>query len=197
MVKPAQPDLFGDPAAPAPAGPPGLGYWPDVLSAQMERSVVAQIEPLPLSPFEFQGYFGNRRTVYFGYGYDYQRGEVREAAPLPDWLLALRGTVAAATGDPADAFVQALVTEYAPGAGIGWHRDRPQFGVVAGVSLLAPASLRFRSKRGEGWERIAAAIAPRSVYRLSGEARHGWQHSIAPMKALRYSVTFRTLANGG
>jgi alkylated DNA repair dioxygenase AlkB len=84
--------------------------------------------------------------------------------------------------------------EYAPGAGIGWHRDRPVFGDVVGISLLAPARLRFRRKRGAKWERAALWAEPCSAYLLRGPARREWEHSIAPMDRLRYSITFRTMA---
>ena len=87
----------------------------------------------------------------------------------------------------------ALLIEYAPGAGIGWHRDRPEFGDVIGISLLAPARLRFRRKVGTKWERTALTAEPRSAYLLRGPARTEWEHSIPPMETLRYSITLRTL----
>lgn len=92
------------------------------------------------------------------------------------------------------AFVQVLVNEYAPGAGIGWHHDRPVYGEIVGVSLLAPCVMRLRRKAGAQWRRAGAALEQGSVYRLSGEARQDWEHSISPMTVLRYSITFRTLA---
>jgi alkylated DNA repair dioxygenase AlkB len=86
-----------------------------------------------------------------------------------------------------------LVTEYAPGAGIGWHRDKGLFDEVVGVSLLAPCAMRFRRREGVGWRRAAAPLPRRSAYLLTGAARNDWEHSIRPMDALRYSVTFRSL----
>lgn len=97
-------------------------------------------------------------------------------------------------GLPAEDFVQALVNEYQPGAGIGWHRDRPVYGRILGVSLLSPCIMRLRQKRGAGWARAGAPLAPGSAYLLSGEVRRDWEHSITPMTALRYSITFRTQA---
>jgi len=92
-----------------------------------------------------------------------------------------------------DELVEVLVTHYPPGAGIGWHRDAPMFGVVVGVSLAR--ACRFRFQRGNGAERVtaAAALDPRSAYVLDGPARWQWQHSIPPAKTERYSVTYRTL----
>jgi alkylated DNA repair dioxygenase AlkB len=104
--------------------------------------------------------------------------------------------------DPED-LGEALVTEYAPGAGIGWHRDAPPFGIVVGVSLLSECTMQFRpwpvNKAGEGASRakrskpLAQVLAPRSVYVLDGAARSQWQHHIPAAKELRYSITFRTL----
>jgi alkylated DNA repair dioxygenase AlkB len=75
---------------------------------------------------------------------------------------------------------------------MGWHVDRPMFGDVVGVSLLAPARLRFRRRRGIGWDRFTLRPEPRSAYILGGEARHDWEHSVAPVETMRYSITFRT-----
>jgi alkylated DNA repair dioxygenase AlkB len=106
----------------------------------------------------------------------------------------LRAKVAAFTGHAPEAFEQALISLYEPGAAIGWHRDRPEFKDVAGVSLLTPCRFRLRRAVGERWERKAFEAAPRSAYLLSGPSRTEWEHSIPPLEARRYSVTFRTRA---
>src|SRR5690606_24325806 len=113
---------------------------------------------------------------------------------IPDFLHPLRVRAAAFAGLAPLALEHVLLTEYAPGAGIGWHRDKPVFGEVVGVSLLAPCAFRLRRRRESGWERAAFEAEPRSAYLLSGPARRDWEHSIAPMQRLRYSATFRTLA---
>jgi alkylated DNA repair dioxygenase AlkB len=187
-----QGDLFG--GAPSPAGPPGFRAWSEVIAPDAEAILAARLADLPFAPYDFHGHLGKRRVVSFGGRYDAGAGAAAAAPPLPDFLVALRRRVAVLAGAPPDDFVQALINEYAPGAGIGWHRDRPEFGLVAGVSLLAPCVLRFRRSVGEGRERASVPLAPRSAYLLAGAARHRWQHSIAPMAALRYSITFRTLA---
>jgi alkylated DNA repair dioxygenase AlkB len=120
--------------------------------------------------------------------------DVDTAEPWPDFLTALLDRLARRLNLDEGAFVQALVNEYAPGAGIGWHRDRPVYGEILGVSFLAPCVMRLRRKAASQWRRAGAALGPGSVYRLFGEARSDWEHSISPMTALRYSVTFRTLA---
>ena len=182
-----QPDLFST----APALPAGLRYAPDLISAAHEQQLLATFGALPFKPFEFHGYLGKRRVVAFGWRYDYSARSVGEAAPIPDFLLPLRARVAAFSGIPEAELRQAMIIEYEPGAGIGWHRDKPQFGEVIGVSLGSPCNLRFRRKAADGWERLSLTPAPRSAYLLDGPARWEWEHSIPGVKTLRYSVTFR------
>ena len=179
-------------AAPADL-PEGLAYRPDIVTAAEEEALAERLAALPLRAFEFHGFEGNRRTVSFGWRYAFDGSGLAPAEPLPDWLLGLRERAAALAALPAEAFEHALILEYPPGAGIGWHRDRPVFGDVVGVSLLAPARLRFRRRQGAGWQRRALVAEPRSAYLLRGPAREEWEHSIPAMEALRYSVTFRTL----
>ena len=176
-----------------PAGPQGLVYRPGFVGAEEEEALAAVIAALPFSPFEFHGFLGKRRTVSFGWRYRFDGSGLEEAEPIPAMLEPLRARAAALAGLPAGAIAHALVTEYAPGAGIGWHRDRPVFGDVIGISLLAPARLRFRRKAGGRWERYALIAEPRSAYLLTGSARADWEHSIPALDALRYSITFRTL----
>ncbi len=182
-------DLF----APPPALPEGLRHADGVLSPDVADAVVARLGDLPFQAFDFHGFKGLRRIVSFGARYDFSAARLREAEPLPDFLAPVRDAAAAFAGvDPA-AFAHVLITEYAPGAGIGWHRDRPEFDKIVGVSFGAPAVLRFRRREGERWRRASLKLDPRSAYLLDGAARTDWQHSIAPGEALRYSATFRTL----
>jgi DNA oxidative demethylase len=178
----------------APATPEGLVYAPDFIDRDEESALAGRIAGLPFKPFEFHGFTGNRRTVSFGLHYAFDGSGLRDAEPIPGWLHPLRARAAALAGREAEAFVHALVIEYAPGAGIGWHRDRPVFGDVVGISLLAPAPLRFRRRAGSKWERFTLTAEPRSAYLLRGAARHEWEHSIPQLETLRYSVTLRTLA---
>lgn len=179
---------------PPPAAPAGLVYEPGFIGAEEESALAARIAALPFKPFEFHGFTGNRRTDSFGMHYAFDGSGLSEAGPIPDWLQPLRARAAALAGREPGAFVHALVIEYAAGAGIGWHRDRPVFGDVVGISLLAPAPLRFRRKAGARWERFTLTAEPRSVYLLRGPARQEWEHSIPQLETLRYSVTLRTLA---
>ena len=184
-------DLFGAPAL------PGLLYGDDFVSPDEESILITGIDSAPLAPFRFQGWLGKRLTASFGWSYDFEDASFRETAPVPDWLLPLRESAAAFAGLAPDDLVQVLLTRYDPGAGIGWHRDRPVFEHVIGISLGNPATLRLRRRRPGGFDRFSAPLAPRSIYRLASEARHQWEHSIAPMEVPRWSITFRSLSARG
>lgn len=178
----------------APSLPPGMLYAADWLSAEEERRLIADIAPLPFREFEFHGYLGKRRVVSFGWRYHFGSRRMSEATPMPDFLLPLRERAAAFASLAPAALEHALVTEYAPGAAIGWHRDRPEFGDVVGISLGADCRFRLRRRRGDGWERLTLPMPPRAAYLLRGAVRTEWEHSIPPVEALRYSITFRSLA---
>lgn len=178
---------------PAPAGPPGFAYRPEIISADEEEALVDRLAELPFEPFQFRGYEGRRRVVSFGWRYDFNGPGLAPAEPMPDWLLPLRDRAAALAELPPDAFAHVLINEYREGAPIGWHRDRPVFDKVAGVSLLGPVVMRFRRRTAKGFERISAPLAPRSAYVLDGPARHEWEHSLPEAKAHRFSITFRNL----
>lgn len=184
-------DLFGAPLL------PGFAYAEDVVTPDEEALLIAAVDAAELSPFRFQGWLGKRLTTSFGWRYDFDDGAFTMGMPLPEWLLPLREKAADFAGLPAGDFAHALLIRYDPGAGIGWHRDRPVFEHVVGVSLGNPAVMRFRRRRPGGFDRFAAPVSPRSVYHLSGEARHQWEHSIAPMEVPRWSITFRSLSDKG
>jgi alkylated DNA repair dioxygenase AlkB len=179
----------------APAGrPEGLLYAPDFLSESEEAALAGRIEGLPFKPFEFHGFLGKRETVSFGWSYRFDGSGLAEAAPIPGWLLPVRDRAAVFAGLAPGALEHALLIRYGVGAGLGWHRDRPVFGEVIGISLLSPGPLRFRRRAGAKWQRFTLPAEPRSIYLLRGPARTEWEHSLTPVEALRYSITFRTLA---
>jgi len=184
-----QPSLFDLPSS----LPEGLRYGGEALSDTEAAALVESFAGLPFQAFEFHGFKGARRVVSFGWRYDFTASTLAAAEPLPAFLEPSRCAAAAFAGLDARALEHAMVTEYAPGAGIGWHRDRPEFDKVVGLSFGAPATLRLRRREGDGWRRAALPLAPRSAYLLDGPARWNWQHSIAPGERLRYSVTFRSL----
>lgn len=190
-----QAGLFDDlPPSPG-ALPPGLRYKMDWLTAAEEARLIALVRSLPLKEAQYKQYTARRRVVSYGGQFDYESLELRPAAPLIAELQPLRARVARWAGLDAQALVHALVAEYAPGTPLGWHRDVPDFEDVFGVSLGGEARLRFRPYPPESPRRediVRLDVQPRSIYALQGPARWGWQHSVAPVAALRWSITFRT-----
>ena len=186
-----QSDLFARPLL------AGLDYREDFISRENERVLVEQLGTMDLAPFRFHGWTGNRKTQSYGWRYDFDDASFRPTEPIPDWLQPLREEVAALAQVPSDEIAHVLIARYEPGAGIGWHKDRSVFDRVVGISLNAPATLRFRQRNGPSFRRFSLPVEPRSAYLLSGDARHEWEHSIAPGDDLRFSITFRTLSELG
>jgi alkylated DNA repair dioxygenase AlkB len=176
---------------------PGLRYAGDFIDAAEEQALIGRLSALDLAPFRFHGWTGNRKTQSFGWRYDFEDASFAPATPIPGWLEPLRARAASFAGLERHAFVHVLLARYDPGAGIGWHRDRDVFDEVVGISLSTPATLRFRQRTDSGFRRASIELPPRSAYLLSGEARHEWEHSIAPGDALRFSITFRALSAKG
>jgi len=175
------------------ASVPGFAQAEDIVTSAEEAALIARIDATGLEPFRFQGWLGKRLTRSFGWHYDFDTARFAATEPLPDWLLPLRARAAAFAGLAPDEFVQALLIRYDPGAGIGWHRDRPQYDKVMGLSLTAPCVLRLRRRAATGFERRNVELPPRSLYLLSGEVRREWEHSIVPLDVTRRSITFRSL----
>ena len=186
-----------------PSLPDGLIYRLDFLSPDEERVLLDEIARLPLAEARYKAFTAKRRIVSYGAGYDFDRNDLAEAPPLPPFLLALREKAAGFADLPAQRLTQALVSEFRPCTTLGWHRDAPPFGTVVGISLAAPCRLRFRPyppKPGRAVDGFELRLEPRSIYVLRDDARWRWQHHVPPTKALRYSITFRTLraeSNGG
>lgn len=181
-------DLFGAPLV------SGFAYADDFLSSDEASSLIARIDAQTLLPFRFQGWLSKRLTTSFGWSYDFDRSSFAEAPPIPDWLAPIKARAAQFAGVEDDDLVQALLLRYDPGAGIGWHRDRPVFEHVVGISLGAPAPMRSRRRTNAGFDRASALLSPRSIYHLAGEVRHDWEHSIAEMDMTRWSITFRSFS---
>ena len=190
--------LFGD-ASPsqAPGLPPGWEYHPDFIDVDEEARLLAFIATLPLAEARYKGYTARRRVVHFGAAYDYDDHRLQPAPPLPAELEPLRAKAAAWIGEAPDALANALVAEYRAGVPLGWHRDVPDYETVVGISLAGTVRMRFRRYPPVAPKKadvVSLELAPRSAYVLRAEARWGWQHSVAPTPALRYSITFRTRA---
>ena len=187
----AQPDLFGEPRL------AGLSQAAAIVTPSEELALITGVNAAELSPFRFHGWPGKRLTASYGWRYDFDDASFAPSEAIPDWLLPLRAKAARSACLQPDELVQALLIRYDPGAGIGWHRDRPVFEHVLGISLGAPATMRFRRRRPGGFDRASVLLAPRSIYHLTGEARHEWEHSIAAMEVKRWSITFRSLSEKG
>jgi alkylated DNA repair protein (DNA oxidative demethylase) len=184
-----QPLLFAlDDAAPA-----GFAYHPEFVTPAEEADLLAAIQGLPFGDVRMHGVVARRRVVQFGWRYGFDARQLTAGEPVPPFLRPFQARAAALIEKDPDELSEALVTEYRPGATMGWHRDAPPFGVIVGISLAAPCTFRFRRGEGRHVERFAQTLAPRSAYVLGGEARHAWQHSIPAVRELRYSITFRTL----
>jgi alkylated DNA repair protein (DNA oxidative demethylase) len=182
-------DLFG---ARQPL-PEGFLYQPDFLADSEERALLATISALTFHEVRMHGVVARRRVIQYGWKYAFDGARLTQGPELPAFLEPLRDRAAGLVPLPPADLSEALLTEYQPGAPIGWHRDAPGFGIVVGVSLLSACRFRFRRGPARGSERISLTLEPRSAYVLSGPARSEWQHSIPEVDTLRYSITFRTL----
>jgi alkylated DNA repair dioxygenase AlkB len=172
--------------------PEGLLYQPDFLSQDEEAALVRIFRGLPFQAFDFHGYTAKRRVLEFGLEYDFTTRRATPTQSFPEFLSTVRERAAQFAGISAADLVEGMVTEYSPGAPIGWHRDAPQFGTIIGISLAGTSRMRFKPYKAEG-KPIALTLEPRSIYVMRGPARWKFQHSIPAVKELRYSVTFRTL----
>jgi alkylated DNA repair dioxygenase AlkB len=182
--------------------PHGLVYQPEFITREEEETLLAAVEPLPFREARFQEYFAKRRVVHFhpaggGEGYDRNDEDTFSSGPLPSIFVDLQQKVAEWLAIDPTTFIHALVSEYQPGTPIGWHRDKPVYGVVVGFSLAGRGRMRFRplDPRAPRSDMVLLELEPRSVYVMQGPIRWQWQHSMLPTKALRYSITFRTRAD--
>lgn len=172
----------------------GYAYQEDFLSGAEEAQLLREIEHLPFGAARYKEFTAKRRTVSYGGSYDYSAQRLETKQPIADFLHPLRSRAATWAGCAPEEFTHALITEYAPGAGLGWHREVPDFELVVGISLLSACRMRFRRYPPKLREKsLAVELERRSIYRLKDEARWQWQHSVPPVSALRYSITLRTL----
>jgi alkylated DNA repair dioxygenase AlkB len=177
-----------------------MAYRSDFIDRDEERVLLEHVRASPLREAQYRQYTARRRTVNYGFAYDFTHQKANPAPPIPEFLAPLRARAAELAGVAADDFVQALMAEYVPGTPLGWHRDVPDFELIVGISLGGTARIRFRPypwKPERRKEVFALELEPRSAYILRDEARWGWQHSIPPTKEQRYSITFRTARKSG
>lgn len=192
--------LFDAPRATVPSLPEGLVYERGWLTPVEQVALLEVVRELPFAHATYKAYTARRRVVGYGGRFDYDRNQLMPAPPLIDALHPLRSRVARWSGLDEGSLEHTLVSEYAPGTPLGWHRDVPDFEDVIGVSLGSPAVLRFRPYPPDPTRRrdiVRLTVEPGSIYWMRGPARWAWQHSVAPVEALRWSVTFRTRRRPG
>ena len=183
----------------SPKVPDGFIYYPNFLSEAEEQELIREIQQTHLAPFKYYQFTGKRRTASFGWQYEFGQSEITIAPDIPGFLLPIRTRAGNLFDIDPDSLVQTTMIEYSTGSPIGWHRDIPHFGVVIGISLNAACRMRFRkhsrvrSQRLKRDETLSIDLHPRSIYLMSGASRETWQHSIPPVKELRYAVMMRTL----
>ena len=179
--------------------PDGFIYRRDFLSEAEEHELIQEIQKLHLTPFKYYQFTGKRRTASFGWQYEFGKSEITSAPDMPAFLLPVRTRAGKFFNIEPDSLTQMSIIEYSTGSPIGWHRDIPQFGVVVGISLGAACRMRFRkydrgrSKNSNRAEILSIELQPRSIYLMSGASRENWQHSIPPVRELRYAIMMRTV----
>ncbi|WP_312117534.1 alpha-ketoglutarate-dependent dioxygenase AlkB [Kosakonia cowanii] len=184
-------DLFADEALPS---IPGLIYQADFLTPEEEKGLLEIIATLPLMPARYKEYESKVRILSFGGLYDFNTHTVKSSPALDARLVPLRNRVADWLRIEHGTISHLLVTEYLPGTQLGWHRDVPVYETIVGISLGNPATIRFRPWPPDvltSRRTVSLEVMPRSIYKLDGEARWGWQHAVPPVKYPRWSITLR------
>jgi alkylated DNA repair dioxygenase AlkB len=179
--------------------PDGFIYRQNFISEAEEQALIREIQSVQLASFQYYQFTGKRRLASFGWQYEFGKNEITRAPDMPAFLLPLRTRAGKLFDIDPNSFSQSSIIEYSIGSPIGWHRDIAHFGVVVGISLGAACRMRFRkyhrvrAKNSKRDETLSIELQPRSIYLMSGASRELWQHSIPPVKALRYSIMMRTL----
>jgi alkylated DNA repair dioxygenase AlkB len=179
-----------------PIFPKGFNYFPNFITVSEESELIKQISGIDLQTFHFQGYEAKRKVASFGFDYNFEKKTLSRGKEIPPSFLWIIEKVAKHLNIAREAIAELLLTEYPTGSVINWHRDAFPFDLVAGISLSDDCMFRLRphdkTKQGKN-SIISFPVHKRSLYVLAGQARTEWQHSIAPVKSVRYSITLRTL----
>jgi len=179
--------------------PDGFIYHRNFISEAEEPELIREIQSLHLKSFKYYQFTGKRRIASFGWQYEFGKSEITTAPDMPAFLLPVRIRAGTLFNIDPNSLMQTSIIEYSTGSPIGWHRDISQFGVVVGISLGAACRMRFRkynrarSRSLKRDEILSIELEPRSLYLMSGASRELCQHSIPPVKDLRYSIMMRTL----
>ena len=179
-----------------PVVPAGFKYIPDFISRDEENYLINIILNTELHTFNFQGFEAKRRVASFGYDWSFDKRILKKGKEIPASFQPVIVKVARQLSIKEESFAELLITEYPVGSVINWHRDAPPFGVIAGISLNTDCKFRLRpyekSKQGRS-SIISIPVMRRSLYVMQDDSRSGWEHSVAPVKDVRYSITLRTL----
>jgi alkylated DNA repair dioxygenase AlkB len=179
-----------------PALPKGFVYIPDFINEDEEISLYHEILKLEFHTFHFQGYQAKRKVASFGYDWSFETRSLLKGKDIPEVFHSLIEKVATHISIESGQIAELLVTEYPVGSVINWHRDAPPFDIIAGISFLTDCTFRFRPYNKAEQNRksiVSLPIKRGSLYVMKGESRSDWEHSISPVKDLRYSITLRTL----
>jgi alkylated DNA repair dioxygenase AlkB len=182
----------------SPMLPDGFNYYPNFISEAEELLLINLINKFELQNMKFHEYEAKRKVISFGSGWSFTEQKLKQGNPIPKEFYFLVDKIALQLRIPDSMIAQFLITEYPPGSVINWHRDAPPFEIIAGVSLLADCNFKLRPQQKEKQTRSATISLPvqrRSLYTIRGLSKNEWQHSTAPLKKVRYSLTFRTLKN--
>lgn len=173
--------------------PGGFLYRPDFINEGEEEFLISQFEELPLENAPYGEYTAQRRTLSFGW--ELADDQIIKREPLPDFLVPFARRAAKWTNTPLAKIAEALITEYTPGAGVGWHRDNEPCETVIGISLAGWADMQLRpfAWHGDIKDVTRFSLEPRSAYLMHSDSRWKFQHRIMPVETLRYSITFRTV----
>ena len=176
--------------------PPGFIYEENFLTHEEEKKLLELISTIELHNMIFQGFEAKRKTASFGYDYNFDKRTISKGKPIPAVFMPLIEKVGHKFSINTQEFSELLLTEYPIGSVINWHRDAPPFDTIVGISLNADCTFRLRPHEKARQSRsslISFPVHQRSLYVIKEEARTDWQHSIAPVKKTRFSITLRTL----
>ncbi|HJW17544.1 MAG TPA: alpha-ketoglutarate-dependent dioxygenase AlkB [Flavisolibacter sp.] len=179
-----------------PEFPNGFHYYPDFITEDEERKLLAAIGQTELHSFHFQGYEAKRKVASFGYDWSFEKRVLSKGKEIPASFTWIIEKVAAFMDITPDHFAELLVTEYPVGSVINWHRDAPPFDIIVGISLQTDCVFKLRPQEKAKQNRksvIAFTVRRRSMYIMQGAARTDWQHSTSPVTDIRYSITLRSL----
>jgi alkylated DNA repair dioxygenase AlkB len=175
---------------------PALTLATEIMTQAEEAALIALIEQSGLS-YSVYDPDNLRSSTSYGWKYDFAKDSFVPCAPMPEGFRGIAASAAAFADVAVGDLAECLLNRYETGAVIQPHFDKPVWDRVVGVSLGSAATMEFRRETDGGWEHAPVELPPRSMYLLAGDTRHLWQHSLPPVRATRWSITFRTFSEEG